>query len=71
MLSNRSKSIMKSSELLKILKRDGWYVVREGKGSHKILAHPSKQGTITFPDHGSKEMRKGTAESILKDAGLK
>jgi predicted RNA binding protein YcfA (HicA-like mRNA interferase family) len=45
--------------------------VREEKGSHKILAHPTKQGTITFPSHGSKEMRKGTAESILKDAGLK
>ena len=62
---------MKSSELLRILKKDGWYVAREGKGSHKILAHPTKQALISFPDHGSKEMRKGTAESILKEAGLK
>ncbi len=62
---------MKSNELLKKLKNDGWYLIREAKGSHKILAHPTKKGTITFPHHGSKEMRKGTAESILKDAGLK
>jgi predicted RNA binding protein YcfA (HicA-like mRNA interferase family) len=52
---------MKSSELLRKLKKDGWFVDREAKGSHKILAHPTKKGTITFPDHGSQEMRKGTA----------
>jgi len=62
---------MKSSELLRKLKKDGWFVDREAKGSHKILAHATKKGTITFPDHGSQEMRKGTAETILKQAGLK
>lgn len=34
---------MKSSELLRLLKRDGWYVVRQS-GSHMILEHPVKKG---------------------------
>ena len=62
---------MKSSGLLRKLTKDGWYVVREAKGSHKILAHPTKKGTLLIALHGSKEVAKGTAESILKDAGLK
>jgi len=60
---------MKSSELLRILKRDGWYVISQ-KDSHMKLAHRSRKGIIIFPFHGSKEMSKGIETSILKDAGL-
>jgi predicted RNA binding protein YcfA (HicA-like mRNA interferase family) len=52
--------------------RAGWYVLREGRGSHKILAHPDKPGEIiVFPDHGNDEMGKGLESKILKQAGLK
>lgn len=62
---------MKCSELLRLLKKAGWIIIREGKGSHKILSHPYKPGIIiTFPDHGSDEMGKGLAEKIKKQAGL-
>jgi predicted RNA binding protein YcfA (HicA-like mRNA interferase family) len=63
---------MKSSELFRILKREGWIIYRTGKGSHKILIHPSRPGVeIVFPDHGSNEIAKGLAIRILKQAGLK
>ncbi len=63
---------MKCSELLRKLMRAGWYVLREGRGSHKILAHPDKPGEIiVFPDHGNDEMGKGLESKILKQAGLK
>jgi len=62
---------MKCSELLRILRREGWYVYRTGKGSHKILIHPEKVGIeIVFPDHGSAEIAKGLAFKILKQADL-
>ncbi len=61
---------MKSSELLRVLRRDGWYVKREGKGSHKILVHPTKSGEIIYPDHGSAEIAIGLQRRILKQAGL-
>ncbi len=60
---------MKCSEVFKILKKDGWYVVSQ-KGSHKKLKHDIKEGTVIFPDHGSKEMKYGTLKSILKAAGI-
>ena len=59
----------KCSKVLKELLKDGWYVVRQ-KGSHKILKHPTKEGIITFPDHGSSELAKGTEAAIRKQAGI-
>lgn len=61
---------MKSSELLRLLKRDGWYVVRQ-TGSHVHLEHPVKSGKIICPDHGSAEVGKGLEQKIKKDAGLR
>lgn len=61
---------MKSSQLLKLLLADGWYIVRQ-KGSHAIMQHNEKEGTIVMPIHGSKEVGTGLANKILKDAGLK
>ena len=61
---------MKCSELLRILKRDGWYAVSQ-KGSHLKLKHPAKKKIIIFPNHGSQEIGKGLEKKILKDAGIK
>jgi mRNA interferase HicA len=61
---------MKSSELLRLLKRDGWFVIRQS-GSHVILQHPTKSGQIVCPDHGSQEVGMGLERKIKKDAGLK
>jgi mRNA interferase HicA len=62
--------VMKCSELIRILKRDGWYVSRQS-GSHLILKHPTKNGHMVVPDHGSSEVGPGLLNKILKDAGLK
>lgn len=61
---------MKCSELLRILKRDGWFVVSQ-KGSHLKLKHHIKTNMVIFPHHGSQEMGKGMENKIRKDAGLK
>jgi predicted RNA binding protein YcfA (HicA-like mRNA interferase family) len=61
---------MKSSELIRILKKDGWIVMRQ-KGSHMIMQHPNKPKQLTVPNHGSQEVGTGLASKILKDAGLK
>jgi predicted RNA binding protein YcfA (HicA-like mRNA interferase family) len=61
---------LKSSELLRLLKRDGWFFVRQ-KGSHVIMEHPAKKGQIVCPYHGSQEIGKGLERKIKKDAGIK
>ena len=60
---------MKSSELLRLLKRDGWYVVRQ-TGSHRSMKHPVKKGKVTCPFHGNHEVGKGLELKIKKEAGL-
>ncbi|TAF74037.1 MAG: type II toxin-antitoxin system HicA family toxin [Bacteroidetes bacterium] len=61
---------MKSSELLRILQKDGWYSISQ-KGSHLKMIHHLKKGIIIMPNHGSQEVGKGLQLSILKQAGLK
>ena len=58
------------NEVLKLLKKDGWYLHRNGT-RHDLYRHPTKPNQISIPRHGSKEMAPGTLQSILKDAGLK
>jgi predicted RNA binding protein YcfA (HicA-like mRNA interferase family) len=61
----------KCSEVFRLLRKDGWYIERQTKSSHVILKHPTKPGSISFPNHGSAEMKTGTLNAILKAAGLK
>lgn len=56
-------------ELLKDLKKDGWYIDRI-KGSHHILKHSTKAGRVTIPLH-KEDLKPKTLQTILKQAGLK
>lgn len=60
---------MKCSKLYKIVTRDGWYAVSQ-RGSHVKLRYEKKKVTIIFPNHGSREVGKGSEKKILKDAGI-
>lgn len=62
----------KVREVIELLKADGWYFQRMGKGSHQIYRHPSKAGIVIVPNHGlNKELKPGTEAEILRQAGLK
>jgi predicted RNA binding protein YcfA (HicA-like mRNA interferase family) len=61
---------MKSGELVRWRKKDGWFVIRQ-RGSHMIMQHPVKKGQVVCPWHGSQEIGKGLENKIKKDAGLK
>jgi predicted RNA binding protein YcfA (HicA-like mRNA interferase family) len=61
---------MKYSEFIRLLKRKGWFEVRQS-GSHIIMQHPDTEVQLTVPDHGSKEIGKGLQQKIMKQAGLK
>lgn len=61
---------MKSTELFKKFQKAGWQELRQS-GSHKIMKHPLKNKIISVPWHGSKEVPTGTANKLLKQAGLK
>jgi predicted RNA binding protein YcfA (HicA-like mRNA interferase family) len=61
---------MKCSELMRLLKSDGWFVVRQ-EGSHVMMRHPTRDGQLVVPNHGSKEVKKGLLAALLKMAEIK
>jgi predicted RNA binding protein YcfA (HicA-like mRNA interferase family) len=62
---------MKVIDLIKLIKADGWYLVRQ-KGSHQQFRHPVKKGLVTISGHKlSDEVAKGTLNSVLKQAEIK
>lgn len=54
-------------EMIDILKKQGFEVVKGGKGSHVKMTKPNFKRPIIIPKG---ELRKGTERNILKSAGL-
>ena len=61
---------MKFSDLVRLLERNGFELVRE-KGSIRYYAKTGVDKLIRIDYHGSREVPTGTCEAILKAAGLK
>lgn len=65
-----SLHVVKIAEMLKLLADDGWTLKRI-RGSHRQYVHPTKPGKVTVAGKASVTLPKGTAASILRQAGLK
>jgi predicted RNA binding protein YcfA (HicA-like mRNA interferase family) len=61
---------MKVRDLLRLLGRDGWFVVHH-RGSHRQLKHPTKPGRVTIAGHLTDTLPPGTLNSILKQAAMR
>ncbi|MHA2032664.1 MAG: type II toxin-antitoxin system HicA family toxin [Candidatus Kariarchaeaceae archaeon] len=53
--------MVKYNELFRLLKNDGWVIVR----------HPVKSEQLTIPYHPGKEVKIGLLKAILKQANIK
>ncbi len=60
---------MKEHELIKLLKKQGIQFVSHG-ARHDLYYSPITNKCFTVPRH-KKEIPKGTAESILREAGIR
>ncbi|OBW93180.1 type II toxin-antitoxin system HicA family toxin [Gallibacterium salpingitidis] len=60
---------MRSSDLIKELRDNGCYMVRQGKGDHQIWESPITGKRFIVP-HPKKHLPIGTLRSIKKSAGL-
>ena len=61
---------MKVRLLIKLIEDDGWYLGRT-RGSHRQFKHLRKKGTVTVAGKLSADVRSGTLNSVLRQAGLK
>lgn len=55
--------------MCRVLEQHGWSLVRI-KGSHHAFRKPDLPMTIIVPVHGNRDLKPGTQNSIMKDAGL-
>ena len=60
---------MKPREMIKLLSDNGFVEVSQN-GSHRKMYNSTTNKTIIVPMH-SKELKKGTEQAILKEAGIK
>ncbi|MEX2171658.1 MAG: type II toxin-antitoxin system HicA family toxin [Pirellulales bacterium] len=60
---------VKVREILKELKDDGWFLVRQ-RGSHRQFQHDEKPGTVTVAGKPGDDIHPKTAASIRRQAGL-
>lgn len=60
---------MKRGELIRLLSKNGFSIKREGK-EHTIYWNQTTRKEVQVP-RSKKELKTGTANRILKDAGLK
>ena len=70
MVLQRRGSHLKVRDVIKLLERDGWYLVRT-RGSHRQYKHPMKRGLVTVAGKRGHDLAAGTLDSVLKQAGLK
>jgi predicted RNA binding protein YcfA (HicA-like mRNA interferase family) len=61
---------MKISEILSLLKEDGWILIKT-TGSHRQFKHPIKPGKVTVAGKPSIDLTADILNSITKQAGLK
>jgi len=58
-------------QLIKKLKKMGFNLYRQGKGSHALWVNDATGTFVAIPNHGGKDIRRGTLRSIIKQIGLK
>jgi predicted RNA binding protein YcfA (HicA-like mRNA interferase family) len=61
---------VKVKEIIRMVEESGWYLDRT-KGSHRQYKHITKPGIVTILGKLSDDVKKGTENNILKQAGLK
>ncbi|MCL2086916.1 MAG: type II toxin-antitoxin system HicA family toxin [Oscillospiraceae bacterium] len=66
----KGENVVKGSELIKFLKRQGCCLLRHGS-RHDIWANPKTGGITEMPRHQTADIPTGTVNKILKDLGLK
>ena len=60
---------MKVKQVIKILKKDGWYLVKT-RGFHRRFKHPTKPGKTTVPGKLSSDIKPGILNSISQQSQI-
>ena len=56
-------------EIVVILKKEGFYLYRQSRGSHEQWARDIDKKIVTVPNHGKRILSFGVIKNILKTLG--
>ena len=57
-------------QVVKVARRLGFHLCRQGKGSHEVWRRDSDGRQTTIPNHRSKPLKRRTLKAILNDFGI-
>jgi len=60
---------VKPQDIIRLLEKDGWQLLRKGKGSHLVYAKCRKKTIVAV--HKGKDVPKSTVRQIEKQTGIK
>jgi predicted RNA binding protein YcfA (HicA-like mRNA interferase family) len=60
----------KYEDVIAKMKRLGFRLYRQGKGSHEIWVRDADGKTIPVPKHRGKDLKTGTLRSIIREIGI-
>ena len=62
--------VLTANDVIRGLKKAGFMLYRQARGSHEIWYNPVTKRRTTVPNHPGIDIRKGTLKAILKEAEL-
>jgi len=62
--------VLTANDVIRGLKKAGFMLYRQARGSHEIWYNPVTKRRTTVPNHPGVDIRKGTLKAILKEADL-
>jgi predicted RNA binding protein YcfA (HicA-like mRNA interferase family) len=62
--------VLTAIDVIRGLKKAGFVLYRQARGSHEIWYNPVTKRRTTVPNHPGVDIPKGTLKAILKEAGL-
>jgi len=62
--------VLTANDVIRGLKKAGFMLYRQARGSHEIWYNPVTKRRTTVPNHPGIDIRKGTLKAILKEADL-
>jgi predicted RNA binding protein YcfA (HicA-like mRNA interferase family) len=60
----------KVRDALRIVRKDGWVMIKSHGGSHRQFKHPEKSGRVTINGHEGDDLPVWLWDSIMAQAGL-
>jgi len=62
--------MLTARDVIRGLKKAGFVLYRQARGSHEIWYNPATKRRTTVPNHPGTDIPRGTLKAILKEAGL-